>query len=46
MGGGGSGAFIGRAAARLDNRYEVVAGALSSDPQKSGGALPIGTSTD
>jgi len=38
MVGGGPGAFIGavhRAAARLDDRYELVASALSSDPQKS-----------
>ena len=38
MVGGGPGAFIGavhRIAARLDNRYELVAAALSSDPQKS-----------
>ena len=37
MVGGGSGAFIGevhRIAARLDNRYELVAGAFSSDPQR------------
>ena len=36
--GGGQGAFIGevhRMAARLDNRYELVAGALSSDPQRA-----------
>jgi predicted dehydrogenase len=36
MVGGGRGAFIGEAhriAARLDDRYELVAGALSSDPQ-------------
>ena len=34
MVGGGTGAFIGevhRIAARLDNRYELVAGAFSSD---------------
>jgi len=38
MVGGGPGAFIGavhRAAARLDDRYELVAAALSSDPEKS-----------
>lgn len=38
MVGGGRGAFIGavhRMAARLDDRYEFVAGALSSDPQRS-----------
>jgi predicted dehydrogenase len=38
MVGGGRGAFIGEAhriAARIDDRYELVAGALSSDPQRS-----------
>src|SRR6516225_6232504 len=38
MVGGGRGAFIGEAhriAARLDNHYELVAGALSSDPQQA-----------
>ena len=38
MVGGGSGAFIGavhRMAARLDDRFELVAGALSSTPEKS-----------
>ncbi|HKW17200.1 MAG TPA: Gfo/Idh/MocA family oxidoreductase [Terriglobales bacterium] len=38
MVGGGPGAFIGavhRIAARLDDRYELVAAALSSDPKKS-----------
>jgi len=38
MVGGGPGAFIGaihRTAARLDDRFELVAAALSSDPQKS-----------
>jgi predicted dehydrogenase len=38
MVGGGQGAFIGavhRIAARLDDRFEVVAGALSSDPQRA-----------
>ncbi len=38
MVGGGEGAFIGavhRMAARLDDRYELVAGALSSTPEKS-----------
>ena len=38
MVGGGSGAFIGgvhRMAARLDDRYELVAGAFSSTPEKS-----------
>jgi predicted dehydrogenase len=36
--GGGPGSFIGamhRQAARLDDRYEIVAGVLSSDPQRS-----------
>jgi predicted dehydrogenase len=47
MVGGGEGAFIGavhRIAARIDDRYELVAGALSSDParaQKSAAALHI-----
>ncbi|MFT4862987.1 MAG: putative dehydrogenase [Pseudohongiellaceae bacterium] len=38
MVGGGQGAFIGdvhRIAARLDNRYDLVAAALSSDPQRA-----------
>jgi predicted dehydrogenase len=38
MVGGGQGAFIGgvhRMAARLDDRYELVAGALSSDPARA-----------
>ena len=38
MVGGGEGAFIGavhRIAARLDDHYELVAGALSSTPKKS-----------
>ncbi|NGM19750.1 Gfo/Idh/MocA family oxidoreductase [Roseomonas stagni] len=38
MVGGGQGAFIGavhRIAARLDDRYELVAGALSSDPDRA-----------
>ena len=38
MVGGGQGAFIGavhRTAARLDDRYELVADALSSDPQRA-----------
>ena len=47
MVGGGRGAFIGEAhriAARLDDRYELVAGALSADPQRaieSGGDLRL-----
>ena len=38
MVGGGQGAFIGavhRLAARMDDRYDLVAGALSSDPERS-----------
>src|SRR5690606_6667919 len=38
MVGGGRGAFIGavhRMAARLDDRFELVAGALSSDPVRA-----------
>ena len=38
MVGGGAGAFIGavhRLAARMDDRYELVAGALSSDPARA-----------
>ena len=38
MVGGGEGAFIGavhRIAARLDDQYELVAGALSSDPARA-----------
>src|SRR4051812_42988515 len=38
MVGGGEGAFIGavhRIAARLDDQYELVAGALSSDPGRA-----------
>ncbi|SLN19757.1 Glucose--fructose oxidoreductase precursor [Aquimixticola soesokkakensis] len=38
MVGGGQGAFIGavhRMAARLDDRFELVAGALSSDPERA-----------
>ena len=38
MVGGGQGAFIGavhRYAARLDDRYQLVAGALSSDPERA-----------
>jgi predicted dehydrogenase len=49
MVGGGRGAFIGgvhRMAARLDDRFELVAGALASDPQRAMGssgsaAIPI-----
>ena len=38
MVGGGQGAFIGavhRLAARMDDHYELVAGALSADPRKA-----------
>ena len=38
MVGGGQGAFIGavhRMAARLDDQWELVAGALSSDPERA-----------
>ena len=41
--GGGQGAFIGRVhsiAATLDNRAELVAGALSSDPAKAKASAP------
>ncbi len=41
MVGGGAGAFIGavhRIAARIDDQYELVAGALSSTPEKSIGS--------
>src|ERR671926_365017 len=41
--GGGQGAFIGRVhatAALLDNRAELVAGALSSDPAKARASAP------
>jgi len=50
MVGGGQGAFIGavhRIAARLDDQYEVVAGALSSTPKKAiDSALEIGIARD
>ncbi|MCP4250485.1 MAG: gfo/Idh/MocA family oxidoreductase, partial [bacterium] len=45
--GGGPGSFIGsmhRTAARIDDRYQLVAGAISSDPERSrlaGAALGI-----
>ena len=45
MVGGGDGAFIGavhRIAARLDDRYELVAGALSSDPERAPSASGAG----
>ncbi len=48
--GGGPGSFIGsmhRAAARIDDRYELVAGALSSDPERSHTAgVAIGIEAD
>jgi predicted dehydrogenase len=48
--GGGPGSFIGsmhRAAARLDDRYEIVAGALSSDPERSvAAATALGIAPD
>jgi predicted dehydrogenase len=48
--GGGPGSFIGamhRQAARLDDRYEIVTGILSSDPDKSKkAALELGISAD
>ena len=48
--GGGPGSFIGamhRQAARLDDRYELVTGVLSSNPEKSRkAALEIGLSSD
>jgi predicted dehydrogenase len=50
MVGGGEGAFIGaihRMAARLDDRYELVAGALSSDPVRARrSALDLGIAPD
>jgi len=50
MVGGGSGAFIGgvhRMAARLDNRFDLVAGALSSTPEKSkASGLELGLDED
>ena len=48
--GGGPGSFIGamhRTAARLDDRYELVAGALSSDPERSRTAgMAVGIAAD
>jgi predicted dehydrogenase len=48
--GGGPGSFIGaihRQAARLDNRYEIVAGVLSSNPERAKKAgLEIGLGSD
>ena len=50
MVGGGQGAFIGavhRIAARLDDRYELVAGALSSNPERAAtSADEIGINAD
>ena len=50
MVGGGQGAFIGavhRIAARLDDRYELVAGALSSDPARArASAAELGIAPD
>ena len=48
--GGGPGSFIGsmhRSAARLDDRYEIVAGALSSNPERSvAAAIALGIEPD
>jgi predicted dehydrogenase len=48
--GGGPGSFIGamhRTAARVDDRYELVAGALSSDPERSRqAAIDVGIDTE
>ena len=44
MVGGGSGAFIGevhRIASRIDDRFELVAGALSSNPEKAFSGLDL-----
>jgi predicted dehydrogenase len=50
MVGGGQGAFIGavhRIAARLDDQYELVAGALSSDPKRAkASGLELGLKED
>lgn len=50
MVGGGQGAFIGavhRIAARIDDQYELVAGALSSDPERAGAsARELGIAAD
>jgi predicted dehydrogenase len=50
MVGGGQGAFIGavhRIAARLDGQYELVAGALSSDPERArASGLELGLDED
>lgn len=50
MVGGGQGAFIGavhRIAARIDDRFELVAGALSSDPDRANAsAIELGIAPD
>lgn len=50
MVGGGQGAFIGavhRIAARIDDQYELIAGALSSDPERAGAsARELGIAAD
>ena len=50
MVGGGQGAFIGevhRIASRLDNRFDLVAGSLSSDPTRAAeSAVDLGISND
>ncbi len=50
MVGGGQGAFIGavhRIAARMDDRYELVAGAFSSDPDRASmSAAELGVAND
>src|SRR5215510_66577 len=50
MVGGGPGAFIGgvhRIAARLDDRYELLAGALASEPERArAGAATLGMAHD
>ncbi len=50
MVGGGQGAFIGavhRIAARMDDRYELVAGALSADPERArASAAELGIAPD
>ena len=50
MVGGGQGAFIGavhRIAARIDDRYELVAGAFSSDPERAkASAIELGVAGD
>ena len=50
MVGGGQGAFIGavhRIAARIDDRYQLIAGALSSDPERAAeSAAELGIAAD